>query len=101
MIFRQNLHTDTTGMPITETVMKGDVSLDGLINHTDFVRFKAIYDAANGEGAFAAAMAGVPEPSTWALAVAMAVCAGSYGRESTDRSTPIGISEGGEQDVVE
>jgi hypothetical protein len=75
MIFRQNLHTDTTGMPITETIMKGDVSLDGLINHTDFVRFKAIYDAANGEGAFAAAMAGVPEPSTEVLAVAMAACA--------------------------
>jgi len=66
-ILLQNIHADTSSMPITQTYELGDISLEGAINHTDFVRFKAIYNAANGEGAFEAFVASVPEPSTWAL----------------------------------
>ena len=45
----------------------GDLDADGKHTVKDFLAFKTQYDLANGAGAFAAALASVPEPSTTAL----------------------------------
>jgi hypothetical protein len=49
---------------------QGELTGDGQVNLNDFRAFKALYDAQNGSGSFAAALA-VPEPSSLTLGVAM------------------------------
>jgi hypothetical protein len=67
MIFRANQHGDFTGKSGAEAYQMGDISGDSQNNHTDFVIFKTLYDAANGAGAFVAMLAAVPEPSAAVL----------------------------------
>ena len=47
----------------------GDLDGDGENSFDDFAAFKELYEAANGQGSFAAMLAGVPEPSSTALAI--------------------------------
>ena len=63
MILRTNQHTDMSGDSLAEAYRRGDLTGDRQNNHPDFVEFKALYDAANGAGAFAAMVAAVPEPA--------------------------------------
>jgi hypothetical protein len=67
MIFRANQHADFAGKSGAEAYQMGDISGDFQNNHTDFVIFKTLYDAANGAGAFVAMVAAVPEPSAVVL----------------------------------
>ncbi len=59
-ILRGNQHADLSGLSLAEAYRAGDLTGDGLNNHPDFVAFKNTFDAANGAGAFAAMLAGVP-----------------------------------------
>jgi hypothetical protein len=70
MIFRTNQHGDFTGRSAAEAYRMGDISGDFQNNHTDFVIFKTLYDAANGAGAFVAMVAAVPEPASVVLVLA-------------------------------
>jgi hypothetical protein len=47
----------------------GDLTGDGVYSLADFQAFQSAYDAANGAGAFQAAVASVPEPGAWMLLV--------------------------------
>jgi hypothetical protein len=67
VILRTNLRTDLSGKTHEQAYFLGDVTADLAINHADFAKFKSIYDAANGAGAFVAMVATVPEPATFAL----------------------------------
>ena len=67
MIFRANQHADFAGKSGAEAYQMGDISGDFQNNHTDFVIFKTLYDAANGAGAFVTMLAAVPEPSAVVL----------------------------------
>jgi hypothetical protein len=70
MIFRTNQHGDFTGKSGAEAYLMGDISGDFQNNHTDFIIFKALYDAANGAGSFLAMVSSVPEPSSIILVLA-------------------------------
>ncbi|BBO32935.1 hypothetical protein PLANPX_2547 [Lacipirellula parvula] len=65
--FLAGYNVSLTGKTVAQQYNLGD--LDGDKKHTvkDFLIFKRQYDAALGAGAFAAALAAVPEPSTAAL----------------------------------
>jgi hypothetical protein len=67
VILRNNQLANLSGKTFQEAYALGDVTADLANNHDDFVEFKEIFDAANGVGAFAAMIAGVPEPSSGAL----------------------------------
>ncbi|MEN1680441.1 MAG: dockerin type I domain-containing protein [Planctomycetota bacterium] len=67
-ILRGNLISDPPGDGLINYAI-GDVNIDGVIDRRDFNEFKNLFDAANGEGAFQAMLAGVPEPTSAALAV--------------------------------
>jgi hypothetical protein len=68
-ILRSNQHANISANSLAEAYRLGDLTGDKLNNHADFAAFKTLYDAANGVGAFAAMVAGVPEPSSAALIV--------------------------------
>ena len=57
----------------------GDLDFDADVDLEDFARFKIAFDDANGGGAFAAMIGGVPEPSTAVLAL-VAACGLIRGR---------------------
>jgi hypothetical protein len=63
-ILRSNQHTNLSTKSLAEAYRLGDLTGDKLNNFDDFVKFKTLYDAANGAGAFAAMAATVPEPSS-------------------------------------
>ncbi|MGL4514272.1 MAG: dockerin type I domain-containing protein, partial [Lacipirellulaceae bacterium] len=75
----------TLGGRNTASYLRGDVNRDGRNNHTDFVLFRSIFDAANGLGSFDAAIASVPEPSSFALLATAAVTSAAR-RRRPDRS---------------
>ncbi len=60
------LHASLGGVSFDEAYRQGDLNGDLANNYPDFVQFKAAYDAANGPGAFAAALQ-IPEPTSWAM----------------------------------
>jgi hypothetical protein len=62
---RDNFNADLTGLTLLQRYARGDLNNDGRNDRLDFAQFKALFDAANGTGAFVA-MAGtqVPEPGT-------------------------------------
>ena len=62
-IYRAGLEADLSGMSPAQAYQMGDLDYDGVNSILDFGLFKSDFDAANGEGAFAAMLAGVPEPS--------------------------------------
>jgi MYXO-CTERM domain-containing protein len=69
-----NMDTDLSALNPAATYLRGDVNLDKVINLSDFVQFRTLYNAANGIGAFEAmvaasggSLATVPEPGTATL----------------------------------
>lgn len=46
----------------------GDINLDGVVNRVDFADFKQAFASANGAGSFEKMLAGVPEPTSAAIA---------------------------------
>ena len=73
-IFRANLHTNLSNRSFMEAYFLGDLNADRRNDHDDYIAFKVLYDDANGAGAFAAMLAGVPEPSALALGASIALC---------------------------
>lgn len=59
--------TDLSGMTPAQSYTSGDLDGDGDNDFADFRLFEGYFDAANGTGALAALIAGVPEPSTGLL----------------------------------
>jgi hypothetical protein len=62
-----NLGSDFSAISRAQSYVLGDLNLDGISDGSDFATFRNDYDALNGAGAFAAALAQVPEPTTLAL----------------------------------
>lgn len=62
-----NIHTSIAGLTRVESLRKGDMTADGLVNFSDFAAFRAAYDLAHGSGSFAQMAAAVPEPGSLAL----------------------------------
>jgi hypothetical protein len=83
-IFRSGQHANMTGFSRSQALGLGDLNGDFRNDHTDFVMFKSVFEAANGEGSFAA-MLGVPEPSSILLASAAALAIGLITRSRTPR----------------
>ncbi len=72
MLFRQGQQSDMTGFTVSQALAGGDMNGDFRNDHADFVLFKTAFNELNGAGAFAA-MLGVPEPGSTAMAV-LACC---------------------------
>ena len=66
-VFRDGQHTDLSELSPLAAYFQGDLTGDNLNNHTDFIAFQALFDEANGAGAFAAMLEEVPEPSSLIL----------------------------------
>jgi hypothetical protein len=66
-IFRSGQGMDLRGLTTIQTYFRGDLTGDFRHDLADFVAFRAAYEQANGAGAFARMVAGVPEPATYAL----------------------------------
>ena len=66
---RDNFNANLTGMSLLQRYARGDLNNDGRNDRFDFAQFKALFDAANGAGAFNAMVAGVPEPTSLAVLV--------------------------------
>ena len=73
-IFRTNLGGVFEDESRVQTYLRGDLNGDADIDPGDFITFQSLFDAANGAGAFAAMIAGVPEPSS-VLLVSVFACA--------------------------
>jgi hypothetical protein len=65
--FLAGYNVSLAGKTLAERYNLGDLDGDGKHTVSDFLAFKTRYDQVNGAGAFAAALAAVPEPSTTAL----------------------------------
>ncbi|MCA9235932.1 MAG: PEP-CTERM sorting domain-containing protein [Planctomycetales bacterium] len=66
---------DLSGMSTAQAYQLGDLNNDGANDLADFGVFKNAYEAANGQGSFAALVA-IPEPSALALLACGALAAG-------------------------
>lgn len=60
---RSNVATDLSAFSGAQAYQEGDLDADGVIGASDYNIFVAAFDAANGAGAFAAAVGAVPEPA--------------------------------------
>jgi alpha-L-fucosidase len=79
-LFIQHAGADLSGYPPLEAFQRGDMNADGRNDIFDFDLFVASYDGAHGEGAFAAAIGDVPEPTTPTLASMAALFLGARAR---------------------
>ncbi len=70
LVLSANLHTNVSTLGQAEAYLRGDMNGDRLINHADFVAFRAAFPG--GSGAFDAMVAQVPEPGTAFLVVVAA-----------------------------
>lgn len=77
--FKQGFGVSLTGQPEVVRHNLGDLDNDKLHSLNDFLEFEARFNAINGAGSFAAALAGVPEPSSFLL-FCMAAVFGSLRR---------------------
>lgn len=68
-LFKPAYGTDLSSLSQVEAYRAGDLNSSGAINLYDARLFGEDYDAANGAGAFAALVSGVPEPGSCLLAV--------------------------------
>lgn len=71
-VVRDNFGANLAGLSNAELYGFGDLNGDGANNELDFSQFKSLYDAANGAGAFAAMLSGVPEPGSMMLVLVAA-----------------------------
>jgi hypothetical protein len=69
-VYIDGLGTSLAGLSLAQQYGAGDLNGDGDNDFDDFFLFKTDYDATNGVGALAKALAGVPEPGSLALASA-------------------------------
>jgi hypothetical protein len=83
-LFLGGLHANLGGLSFDDAYAEGDLNGDLANNHKDFLLFKNAYDAANGFGAFAAALQ-APEPAGLAV-----VALGAVGAVLVGRSTRAG-----------
>lgn len=68
--FKLHNLTDLSSLTTIERAARGDLTGDGFNNFADFRLFQADFNLVHGDGAFAAFLASVPEPTTAALLVA-------------------------------
>ena len=66
-LYKPNVGEDLSLLTVAQQYQAGDLDEDGDNDLSDYGVFKTQYDLFNGAGAFEAMIAGVPEPSTWAL----------------------------------
>ena len=66
-VVRDGQHTDMSDLAPLAAYFQGDLTGDHLNNHADFIAFQALFDEANGAGAFAAMLEEVPEPASLIL----------------------------------
>lgn len=66
-LFVPNLLADLSALTGVGRALAGDLDGDGDNDVYDFALFKTDFDVANGAGAFQAMLAGLPEPSTFAM----------------------------------
>ena len=83
--FLQHSYTSFGADPAAVAYLKGDLDGDKDNDFDDFRIFKADYIVANGEAAFAALGAVVPEPATLALATFVSTMLVTVGRRSRRR----------------
>jgi hypothetical protein len=62
--FKAGFGENLTGLNEVQRHNLGDLDNDGLHTAGDFAEFLRLYDQSNGQGAFAAMLAGVPEPGS-------------------------------------
>ncbi|WP_172991839.1 family 16 glycosylhydrolase [Lacipirellula parvula] len=74
--------TDLSGLTLAERAARGDLTGDGFNNFADFRMFQRDFNLVHGEGAFAAFLASVPEPSGAALLAVALACFGRRRRFS-------------------
>ena len=73
LTFKAGFGESLTDQPEAVRHNLGDLDNDGLHTALDFLQFAQRYDAINGSGSFAAALASVPEPGSMALLCVAAV----------------------------
>jgi len=71
--FAAGLDKNLSGLSPAQAYQMGDLDYDGVNSFEDFNLFVTDYEASNGEGSFAAMLAGIPEPSS-ALLFVLASC---------------------------
>ncbi|TWT47391.1 Zinc carboxypeptidase [Botrimarina hoheduenensis] len=64
LILSANAETDLSAFTPFDAYARGDLDLNGANDVEDFILFKDLYIATNGQAAFALLVAGVPEPAT-------------------------------------
>jgi hypothetical protein len=69
-LFKPLVNQNVTGLSAVELYRNGDFNGDESVDFADARAFAIAFDAANGSGAFAAAMASVPEPTHLCLMLA-------------------------------
>ncbi|HEX6963189.1 MAG TPA: PEP-CTERM sorting domain-containing protein [Lacipirellula sp.] len=80
---RDNFNANLAGMSLLQRYARGDLNDDGKNDRFDFTRFKELFDAENGAGAFLAMLSDqVPEPSALPM---LAVGLGLVGRRFRKR----------------
>jgi hypothetical protein len=89
--FKNGFSVSLVGQPRAVQHNLGDLDNDGLHTAVDFLRFKEFYEATNGAGSFALALAGVPEPSSVALVGFIAVFGCVVGCRRFERAPRISV----------
>jgi hypothetical protein len=79
-IYAANMYTNLVGLTPEQAYGRGDLNGDLKNNGTDFVIFRGAYNDMNGDGAFEAALASVPEPSAILLCTVAVVVIGARRR---------------------
>jgi hypothetical protein len=74
-----------SGLSPAEAYRRGDFNGDAENDHADFIRFKEVFEVANGAGSFQEMLASIPEPSTVMLVFAAGLFAVPRARRSTQR----------------
>ena len=71
-MYLSGMHADLSGLTADEAYQIGDLNGDFANNFSDFVLFRAAYDAAHGQGAFAGLLHEIPEMKSRTLALVAA-----------------------------
>jgi hypothetical protein len=71
-MYLSGLHANLNGLTAEQARMRGDLTGDFRNDFSDWTLFRAYFEFANGDGALAALLQQVPEPSGWALALVAA-----------------------------
>lgn len=72
-MFKSGQGVNFAGLTLPQAYALGDMNGDGVHDLFDFIEFRNAYETAHGAGSFARMVAGVPEPSTLALASTLCV----------------------------